>query len=108
MAYISEAIEVRGPTSALLDTRACVHIAQGNYDDAIKDLQLSLQQQKDPSVYYHLALAFARAGDLSAARDAMGNARKNGLTANKLNPAERDDYKALNQQLKLGATAGAL
>jgi tetratricopeptide (TPR) repeat protein len=108
MNYITEAIEVRGPTSALLDTRACVHIAQGNYDDAIKDLQLSLLQLKDPGVYYHLALALARSGDLSAARDAMGDARKNGLTANKLNPAERDDYKALNEQLKSGATAGAL
>jgi len=106
--YVEQAIEVMGPTPSLLDTRGCVHTAGGNYVDAIHDIELALEQLEDPSLYFHLAVAQARSGDLDAAQVTMTKAKRLGLTSKVLKPAERGTYEELIRQLESESTPAAL
>jgi len=108
LGYIEEAIEVMGPTPDLLDTRGIVHAADQNYDAAVADLELALQQKKDPSIYLHLALVHSSGGDLETARATLKMAEQAGLDPRLLKPFERDLYQELRKQLEVESSASAL
>lgn len=76
---IQEAVEIMGPNSDILDTRAVVLISQKQYKPAIQDLELSVTDNPTASKYFHKAVAHLRAGENRAAVEAWQKAEALGL-----------------------------
>ena len=55
---VNQAIELRGPEGAIIDTRASVYLAMGRTDDAIRDLEKALKDREEPARLFHLAQAY--------------------------------------------------
>jgi tetratricopeptide (TPR) repeat protein len=87
--YVNEAIEILGPISDILDTRALIYLAQGQYDQAVVDMKQSVKMNATPSKYYHLAVAQLGAGDQQAATEAWERAKQEGLTPESASQLER-------------------
>jgi tetratricopeptide (TPR) repeat protein len=86
---IEHAIKVTGPTADFLDTRAMIYLAQGKSDLAIADLKEALADTPTANSYFHLAQACQTAGQLSAAAQALGEAKKLGLKPKSVHPLEQ-------------------
>ena len=96
---IKEAIGIYGPSGFLIDTRAMVSLAAGDYEGAISDLNLAISEQDKPTRFFHLALAQQAAGNKTAAQRAFQEARKRGLTASDLSLLERSHHERLVREL---------
>ena len=96
---INEAIEILGPRSDLLDTRALTLIGHDN-DAAIKDLEKAIAEKADAIKFFHKALVHLAANDIRAARAAFAQANEKGFDINTQDPAERDQFNQLVQALK--------
>jgi len=105
MKAIEEAISIRGPTGALLDTRAMVHLALGHTGDAIADLNLAIADRPRATRYFHLALAHLMAGDKQAAHNAYQEAQRRGLDPLKLSALEKDKHSLLLRELGIDPAA---
>ncbi len=97
---IQRAIDTGGPRPTLLDTRAMIYMAQGQWDQAVKDLQEVVSIEAWPSSYIRLARAHEKLRDRRAAREALSKAEKGGLKMGDLHPLERPVYEALLRELK--------
>jgi tetratricopeptide (TPR) repeat protein len=103
MELVQEAVEIFGPTEAVLDTRAVVYISQQQYDKAIEDLELSVADAPTAVKYFHKALAHFGAGENSAALQAWDKAEELGLEPEVIDRMERQRYeetKAKVEQLR--------
>jgi tetratricopeptide (TPR) repeat protein len=90
---IEEAIEILGPTADILDSRAVVYTAKGDYQRAIRDLDNSLTDNPTPAKYIHKAIAHLGAGQNTAALKAWDEAHKlNKDARSTLNRMEFDQY----------------
>ncbi|QDU42710.1 tetratricopeptide repeat protein [Symmachiella dynata] len=99
---INEAIAVRGPVPEFLDTRATIHMIQGDATAAINDLKIAVKStSNNKSMYYHLAQAYLLAGDFSEAKRTMLQARKLGFTPHNLHPREIEAHDQLVHDLGL-------
>jgi cellulose synthase operon protein C len=99
---IDEAVQILGPQSDLLDTRALVNMAHGDFQQAVDDLNLSVIDQPTGTKYFHLARACQLSRDSQAAQTAMKKAIDSfGLTADALPRLEQPNFKQLTQQLGL-------
>lgn len=98
-AYVGEAVEILGPGSEILDTRAVIAIADGRYDDAIADLDLALIDRPTASKYFHLAAAHSGAGNQEQAASAWEQAVEKGLTRESVNRLEREQFDRLEKQV---------
>ncbi|TWU11856.1 tetratricopeptide repeat protein [Symmachiella macrocystis] len=99
---INEAIAVRGPVPEFLDTRATIHMIQGDAAAAIADLEIAVKStSNNNSMYYHLAQAYLLAGDFSEAKRTMQRARKQGFTPHDLHPREIEAHDQLVHDLGL-------
>jgi tetratricopeptide (TPR) repeat protein len=96
---VEKAIEIGGPQPALLDSRASVYLALGQPQQALSDLQQVVGEDPRPNRQFHLALAYFQVGQEKAAAQALADGRKLGLTADKLHPLERPDYRDLTAKL---------
>lgn len=92
---IDRAVELGGPTPALLDSRAMVKLATGEADSAIDDLKQATADETSPDFYFHLAQAEILRHDGAAAAQALDQARSLGLDDQSLHPLERDAYQQL-------------
>jgi tetratricopeptide (TPR) repeat protein len=100
---VQEAVQLLGPTDAILDTRAVVNTAQGNYDRAIEDLELSISDEPTAAKYFHLVAAHLGAGQNQAALQAWDKAMELGLSVQDLDYMELgrfDTIKAKIEQLR--------
>jgi tetratricopeptide (TPR) repeat protein len=97
---INRAIQLRGPVSELLDTRAVVYTTNGDYQKAIKDLEDAVAIDPAPSRYFHLARAYLAAGDEAAARLNFTKARDAGLKESDVHPLERPALAQVEKALK--------
>ncbi len=97
---ISEAIQVMGPTSDLLDTRALAYLGQGKVKQALADLHSAATDSPSVAKYFHLAQAEKQANNIEAARAALAQAQKLGVDLNKLTPLERKGYVKIVDELK--------
>ena len=91
---VGRAVIVLGPMPEVLDTRAAAYLAAGRNDAALVDLQEALGRPGldagvRSSLYYHLVLAWRRAGNSAEAEKAWGKAAAQGLAAEVLHPLER-------------------
>jgi cellulose synthase operon protein C len=96
-----EAMQVMGPVSDLLDTRALAFLAQGKAEQAVTDLR-SASADNPPSAtkLVHLAQAEKQANNLEGARNALTQAQQIGVDINRFSPAEKKNYLELVDALK--------
>lgn len=97
--YVTEAVELLGPGSEILDTRAVIAIADERYSDAIADLKLALIDRPTASKYFHLAAAHSGAGEAAQAATAWEQAVEMGLTRESVNRLEREQFDQMVKQL---------
>lgn len=98
---INRAIEISGPLPDLLDTRATIYLTMENPKEAIKDLEDAVELSRSETHYFHLALAYDKAGNRGSATAALQKAKEGGLNATSLHPLERDSYSKLLAKLSL-------
>jgi tetratricopeptide (TPR) repeat protein len=96
---IEEAERIMGPNSDILDTRAVVHMAKRNYQDAIHDLELSVTDNPTASKYFHKAQAHMMAGENRAAVEAWEKAETLGLDLDEINLMEHELYAQLKTKI---------
>ena len=89
---VNEAIDILGPSSDILDTRAVVWISRGDARRAIQDLELSVTDSPTASKYFHKAQAHLLAGENRAAVEAWEQAEELELRRESLNRMEYDKY----------------
>lgn len=104
---IDQAMEVFGPISDVLDSRAVVNIAREDYPAAIEDLQLAVQYQPTASKYFHMAQALVLSGDAEGAREAWDRAADLGMEPALLHELERPDYKDIRDRIEAAESANA-
>jgi tetratricopeptide (TPR) repeat protein len=100
LAHAGRAVEILGPRPEVLDTRAVADLAAGRIDAALDDLQAALDcvevdGKVRASLEFHLARAYARAGNREEAKNAWQEGAAHGLTADLLHPLERAEYAKL-------------
>lgn len=99
---INEAIDVLGPSSDLLDTRAICYLTQGDTRHAVEDLRAAIIDSPSPVKYIHLAMAEAKAGNKAAARTAIERAREMKFEVNELSAKERQNYEQVSRGIEGG------
>lgn len=97
---VSEAIDILGPSSDILDTRAVVYMSRGQYKEAIADLELAVTDNATASKYFHLAQAHLGAKESRAAVEAWEKAEGLGLTRESLNRMEYDRYEKAKAEIE--------
>jgi cellulose synthase operon protein C len=96
---VNEAINVFGPTSDMLDTRAMAYYAKGDYTKAIADLKAALEDGATAVKYFHLALVQRKNEDKGAAAVSLKKAKEMKLQPGQLAKAERPWLKQLASDL---------
>jgi Flp pilus assembly protein TadD len=103
LARINEVLQRVGKAPQFLDTRGVILIRLNRLDEAIQDLQTAADTGRDTpslaSIQFHLACALSKARRRDEARQALDTALKAGLKTDNLEAKERDDLKALNDDL---------
>lgn len=97
---INRAIALQGPIPEFLDTRAVVHMTNGDSKRAIEDLEDAIAIAPSPTKRYHLAQAYLQAGDVEAAKRNLAEARAGGLEAGSLHPLELAEYERVVTALR--------
>lgn len=93
---VDRAVEIAGPSGAILDSRATVYMAMNNPQKALEDIKDSVADQETPPRLFHLAQAYDLAGDKKSARKAFDRALARGLTKEMLQPLEFPTFKKLS------------
>lgn len=97
---IDRAIAVAGAVPPLLDTRATVHLRRGQPQKAFADLRQALAADPRSSIFhFHLAQAYHQSGDDAEAKKAFDQAERLGLSREKVDRMERDEYDRLRRKL---------
>jgi tetratricopeptide (TPR) repeat protein len=105
MSLINKAIEITGPIASMLDTRACVYIAQGNAEKAIADMNEAVADNPSPVRLFNLAQALNLGNQKNAAASTMQKALKAGLTVDMLNTLDKPAFEKLQNLAKQLATS---
>jgi tetratricopeptide (TPR) repeat protein len=96
---VEEAIDIMGPSSDILDTRAVVRNSKKDYKGAIRDLELAVTDGPTASKYYHKAVAHLGDGQNKAAVEAWEKAEELGLNRDSLNRMEFDQYEEMKKKI---------
>ncbi len=99
---VTEAVEILGPGTEILDTRAVISIAGKRYDDAIEDLKLAVIDNPTASKYFHLATAYTLSGQDGLAKQAWEEAVDRGLSRDNVSRLEKDQYDQTKQKVEAG------
>jgi cellulose synthase operon protein C len=105
LSLINKAIEITGPIASMLDTRACVYIAQDNAEKAISDMNEAVADNPSPVRLFNLARALNLGNQKNAAAAAMQKALKAGLTADMLHTLEKPAFDKLQNLAKQHAAS---
>ncbi|HEY1599327.1 MAG TPA: tetratricopeptide repeat protein [Pirellulales bacterium] len=98
--FIDEAVQILGPQSDLLDTRALVHLAHGELKQAVEDLNMSVVDQPTGTKYFHLARAYQMGSNSQSAQDAFKKAIDDyELKMDDLPRLEQSAFRQLSEQL---------
>ena len=87
---INEALKKVGWQAHLADTRGVILLRLGKADDAVKDLEAAVQILPTPTIQYHLALAYRKAGKTAEFETYRTLAKSNGIKLDQLQPSERE------------------
>lgn len=97
---LQEAIDILGPRSDILDTRATIWIGRGEFQAAVDDMELAVTDGPTASKYFHKAQAHMGLGQKTQALAAWEKAEDLGLTRESLGRLEADQYDKLAKQIE--------
>ncbi|HEY3969093.1 MAG TPA: hypothetical protein VGM05_31375, partial [Planctomycetaceae bacterium] len=100
LALVDKAIQVLGPQSPLLDTRATINLLLGKPKEAAADIEKSLAARPSAASFFHQSLVEQRLGNRQAARDSLVKANELGLKMEELHPLEWPSYRQLQKELQ--------
>lgn len=100
MKLVVEAVQILGPNSDILDTRAVVYMSREQYKEAISDLELAVTDGPTASKYFHKAVAHLRAGESRNAIEAWQKAERLGLNRDALNRMEHELYEKVKGEIE--------
>ena len=89
---IDEVIQLTGRNPNNVDTRGVILVRLGRLEQAIEELKWVVQAEPTDVHYYHLAQAYRKMGRDADFHKAFEEAKRAGLTATALDPAERADF----------------
>ncbi len=98
--FVNEAVDLLGPQTDILDTRAVISIAAKQYADAIDDLNLAVIDRPTASKYFHKATAHLLAGQNQLAIHAWKKAVELGLTRESISKLEKEQYDEVQRKLE--------
>lgn len=98
--YVNEAVDLLGPQTDILDTRAMIKIAAKQYEAAVDDLSLAVIDRPTAAKYFHLAIAHLQAGQNQLAANAWKKAVDMGLTRESVSRLETEQYDKVQAQLE--------
>jgi cellulose synthase operon protein C len=98
--YVERAIDISGPTGELLDTRARIFIARGDYEHAIEDSNEAIEETPTSLRYFHLALAQFKQLKKNEAEHSFKEARTRGLDPSMVHPNDVPAYKVMAAQMR--------
>ena len=98
--YVNEAVNLLGPQTDILDTRAMIKIAAKQYEDAIDDLNLAVIDRPTAAKYFHKAIAHLMAGQNQQAANAWKKAVELGLTRESVSRLEKDQFDKVQAKLE--------
>lgn len=87
-----EALKRAGELPHLLDTRGVILTRLGRPVEAAESLSRAARSLDDPTVDFHLARAYLKAGKAAESRACRDRARRRGLTPGHLQPSERPSW----------------
>jgi len=105
LSLANKAIEITGPLASMLDTRACVYIAQGNGEKALADMEEAIADSATPVRLFHQAQAFNLVNQKYAASSNMQRALEAGLTKEMLLSPEIPAFEKLQKLAKEAGTS---
>ncbi|MCI0682563.1 MAG: tetratricopeptide repeat protein [Gemmataceae bacterium] len=95
LSLIQRAIELDGPQSEYLDTRAVAYLTLGDAENAVKDLDEAIAETPTAHRYFHLAQAHQLAQRGTAAAHALQRAKDLGLSEATVDPLELPAYRQI-------------
>jgi tetratricopeptide (TPR) repeat protein len=98
--YVNQAIDVMGPISDILDTRALIYISLGQFADAVADMQMAVKMNITPSKYFHLAEAQLGAGDQKGAKATWELAKQQGFKPESVPKPEQGRLQQFMKQME--------
>lgn len=98
---INEAIRLSGPVATLLDTRGAVEMSRKSVSSAIESLEAAYDDSPTPYIAFHLAMAYAQAGNIDLAREHFNTAVSDGLTEYQIHATELEPYRELKSRLEM-------
>jgi tetratricopeptide (TPR) repeat protein len=96
---INDALTILGPTAGVLDSRAVIHIARQEPQQALEDLAAAIKDEGTAEQYFHQAWAYSLSSQKSEASAAFAQAVKKGLDPQDLDPREIAVYDRLKDGL---------
>lgn len=107
--YIAQAISLLGPRSDILDTRAMILIAAGEYSKAISDLELAVTDLPTASKFFHKAIAHLRSGENEQAARSWEKSLELGLERSDVSALEKAMFDEIKSELEgLGLVSASL
>jgi len=100
-------VELIGPLSDVLDTRALIHLKQQQFAPAVEDMKLAIKVNPTASKYYHLAAALLGTGDNEGAAAAWNKSQAIGEGDSVISKLEKADYEAFSKKMEGVAGVGA-
>lgn len=101
LAYVERAIQLAGPQPNLLDTKGTILLALDKVEEAIPLLSAAASAPNpDPRFYFHLAVGYYRAGDLTRARETLAIARNRQLAQTVLTESDTRLLEELDARLR--------
>jgi tetratricopeptide (TPR) repeat protein len=105
LSLINKAIEIAGPLSSMLDTRASVYIARGEAEKAIKDMDEVVADGATPVRLFHQAQALELGKQKFAAASTMQRALDAGLKKEMLQVLEIPAFERLKKLAQVQGTS---
>ncbi|MCC6493247.1 MAG: tetratricopeptide repeat protein [Pirellulales bacterium] len=99
---INRAISIAGQNASLLDTRGTIYLLKGDIERAISDLEQAVAGGGgDARYYFHLAVAYQKAGRVAEAHQVQLAARRRGLDQSLLTKGDKALLEELEQAISL-------
>ncbi|WP_425396115.1 tetratricopeptide repeat protein [Aeoliella sp.] len=106
---LQQAVDILGPSSDILDTRATIWIGRGEYQAAVDDMELAVTDNPTASKYFHKSLAHMGLGQKTEALKAWEKAEDLGLSRESVGRLEAEEFDELASQIdKLRGKANQL
>ena len=95
---LEQALQIAGPRPELLDSRGTVELALKKVDPAIVDFKAATDDAPTANHWFHLALAQFHAQHTFDARTSFSRALELGLNADRVLPAEKQQFIQLSER----------